>query len=135
MRFLDTYSLLNPLQFCGRSIVSPACTICIPKKGHLSSFFGYLFNYPPMIHLFHRFFQGLVSDTLNLKFHHFSQIKVNVSSEAEQTRIAAVLSTCGRVIELLRKKQEKLREQKKGLMQKLLTGEIRHPEFLKEGKI
>ncbi|HHL34365.1 MAG TPA: restriction endonuclease subunit S [Desulfobulbaceae bacterium] len=43
----------------------------------------------------------------------------------EQTRIAAVLSTCDREIELLKKKQEKLKEQKKGLMQKLLTGEIR----------
>jgi len=43
----------------------------------------------------------------------------------EQTRIAAVLSACDREIELLKKKQEKLQEQKKGLMQKLLTGEIR----------
>jgi len=43
----------------------------------------------------------------------------------EQSRIAAVLSTCDREIELLKKKQEKLKEQKKGLMQKLLTGEIR----------
>jgi len=52
----------------------------------------------------------------------------------EQTRIAAVLSACDREIELLKKKQEKLREQKKGLMQKLLTGEVRHPDFyLKEG--
>ena len=49
----------------------------------------------------------------------------------EQSRIAAVLSTCDREIELLKKKQEKLKEQKKGLMQKLLTGEIRHPEFRK----
>jgi type I restriction enzyme S subunit len=50
----------------------------------------------------------------------------------EQRRIAAILSACDREIELFKKKQEKLKEQKKGLMQKLLTGEIRHPEFLKE---
>jgi len=43
----------------------------------------------------------------------------------EQIRIAAVLSTCDWEIELLKKKQEKLKEQKKGLMQKLLTGEVR----------
>jgi len=86
-----------------------------------------------MIHLFHRFSQGLVSDTLNLKFRHFSQVKAIVPSEAEQIRITAVLSSCDREIELLKKKQEKLKEQKKGLMQKLLTGEIRHPQFLKEG--
>jgi len=52
---------------------------------------------------------------------------------AEQSRIATTLSTCDREIELLKKKQKKLKEQKKGLMQKLLTGEIRHPQFLKEG--
>jgi type I restriction enzyme S subunit len=43
----------------------------------------------------------------------------------EQIRIATVLSTCDREIELLRRKEIALREQKKGLMQKLLTGEIR----------
>ena len=129
MRMWQGVSAVSTLE----GIVSPAYTICTPKKGHSPSFFGYLFKYPPMIHLFHRFSQGIVSDTLNLKFRHFSQVKANVPSEAEQTRIAAVLSTCDREIELLKKKQEKLKEQKKGLMQKLLTGEIRHPEILKEG--
>ncbi len=121
MRMWQGVSAVSALE----GIVSPAYTICTPKKGHSSSFFGYLFKYPPMIHLFHRFSQGLVSDTLNLKFRHFSQVKANVPSEAEQTRIASVLSTCDREIELLKEKLEKLKEQKKGLMQKLLTGEIR----------
>ncbi len=63
-----------------------------------------------------------------------AKIKLSIPSLTEQTRIAAVLSACDREIELLKKKQEKLREQKKGLMQKLLTGEVRHPDFyLKEG--
>jgi type I restriction enzyme S subunit len=121
MRMWQGVSAVSTLE----GIVSPAYTICTPKKGHSSSFFGYLFKYPAMIHLFHRFSQGLVSDTLNLKFRHFSQVRANVPAEAEQTRIAAVLSTCDREIELLKKKQEKLKEQKKGLMQKLLTGEVR----------
>ena len=68
---------------------------------------------------------------LNVSTRDFFALKIPVPSEAEQIRIAAVLSTCDREIELLKKKQEKLKEQKKGLMQKLLTGEIRHPEFLK----
>jgi len=121
MRMWQGVSAVSTLE----GIVSPAYTICTPTKGHSSNFFGYLFKYPPMIHLFHRFSQGLVSDTLNLKFRHFSQVKANVPSEAEQIRIAAVLSTCDREIELLKKKLEKLKEQKKGLMQKLLTGEVR----------
>jgi len=43
---------------------------------------------------------------------------------AEQRCIAAVLFTYDRKIELMEKKQNKLKEQKKGLMQKLLTGEV-----------
>ena len=53
------------------------------------------------------------------------KIKLALPSFDEQRRIAAVLSACDREIELLKKKQEKLRKQKKGLMQKLMTGEIR----------
>ena len=64
---------------------------------------------------------------------HFSELKskkFSVPQIPEQTRIAAVLSACDREIELLKKKLEKLKEQKKGLMQKLLTGEVRHPQFV-----
>lgn len=61
MRMWQGVSAVSTLE----GIVSPAYTICTPKKGHSPSFFGYLFKYPPMIHLFHRFSQGLVSDTLN----------------------------------------------------------------------
>jgi type I restriction enzyme S subunit len=43
----------------------------------------------------------------------------------EQTKIAGVLSACDREIELLEKQLETLKEQKRGLMQKLLTGEVR----------
>ncbi|MCD6486831.1 MAG: restriction endonuclease subunit S [Syntrophobacterales bacterium] len=52
-------------------------------------------------------------------------LQVPLPSLEEQSRIEAVLSTCDREIELLKKRQEKLKEQKKGLMQKLLTGEVR----------
>ncbi|HEC98312.1 MAG TPA: restriction endonuclease subunit S [Nitrospirae bacterium] len=52
-------------------------------------------------------------------------LQVPLPSFEEQTSIASVLSTCDREIELLKKKLEKLKEQKKGLMQKLLTGKIR----------
>jgi type I restriction enzyme S subunit len=54
-----------------------------------------------------------------------AKIRIVCPPLLEQHRIAAVLSACDREIELLKKKQEKLKEQKKGLMQKLLTGEIR----------
>lgn len=43
----------------------------------------------------------------------------------EQEQIVNVLETCDRELALLRQQLEALREQKRGLMQKLLTGEVR----------
>ncbi len=43
----------------------------------------------------------------------------------EQQAIAAVLSKCDNEIQLLKRRLTALRQQKKGLMQKLLTGKIR----------
>ncbi len=46
-------------------------------------------------------------------------------SLSEQNKIAAVLIACDKEIELLNQKLEALKRQKKGLMQKLLTGQVR----------
>jgi type I restriction enzyme S subunit len=53
------------------------------------------------------------------------QLKLNLPSCEEQTAIAQVLQAADKEISLLKAKAEKLREQKKGLMQQLLTGKIR----------
>lgn len=49
------------------------------------------------------------------------------NSIQEQQKIASVLSTADKEIELLRKELEQLQQQKKGLMQVLLTGALRVP--------
>ena len=108
-------------------IVSPAYTICIPKKEIDAQFAGYLFKFPPIIHLFHRFSQGLVNDTLNLKFHNFAQIVVKIPPIEEQRKIAEVLRCCDTEIEQLKRLQSAYITQKKGLIQKLLTGKVRVP--------
>ncbi len=106
-------------------IVSPAYTICIPSRQIDAQFAAYLFKHPPMIHAFHRNSQGLVDDTLSLKFPNFARIHVTIPDVLEQKRIAAMLESCHREIELLQKQLAALKEQKRGLMQKLLTGEVR----------
>ena len=114
---------------CGVSnyegIVSPAYTVCIPTEKINVNYMYYMFKTPHMIHDFWRFSQGIVEDTLNLKFNNFSIIKVEIPSKEVQQKIAEILSNCDEEIKLLDKKLELLKQQKKGLMQKLLTGEIR----------
>jgi type I restriction enzyme S subunit len=106
-------------------IVSPAYTVCKPKPSVDSDFMGYLFQFPSVVYLFRRYSQGLVSDTWNLKFRHFAQIHIKIPEIREQRRIVAVLQTCDREIELLTKRRNALQRQKKGLMQRLLTGRVR----------
>jgi type I restriction enzyme S subunit len=53
------------------------------------------------------------------------KVKVKFPSLEEQTAIAHVLEAAEKEISLLKAKVEKLREQKKGLMQVLLTGKVR----------
>lgn len=114
---------------CGVSsyegIVSPAYTVCIPKGNIDVDYMYYLFKTPHMIHDFWRYSQGIVEDTLNLKFNNFEIIKVLIPDKKTQTEIAKLLKSYDKEIQLLNFKLEKLKEQKKGLMQKLLTGQIR----------
>ena len=62
--------------------------------------------------------------TFNLEDFLHEKITIPPSLD-EQAKIVGVLSTCDREIELLKKQLEALKEQKRGLMQKLLTGEVR----------
>ena len=55
----------------------------------------------------------------------FLKIMVTIPGVEEQKKIAGMLGGLDDQIDLLKKYLEKLKEQKKGLMQKLLTGEIR----------
>lgn len=55
----------------------------------------------------------------------FMSLQIPVPSLIEQTAIASLLNTADKEIQLLKTKTEKLKEQKKGLMQVLLTGKKR----------
>lgn len=52
-------------------------------------------------------------------------MKLNIPSLPEQEKIANLFSTIDEKLEVLEQKLVELKEQKKGLMQKLLTGEVR----------
>jgi type I restriction enzyme S subunit len=65
---------------------------------------------------------------LNLYERDFYAVKVAYPKIEEQQRIAAVLRTCDDELDHLTAQLDALKQQKKGLMQKLLTGEVRVPE-------
>jgi type I restriction enzyme S subunit len=112
MRMWQGVSAVSALE----GIVSPAYTICIPKDIVDVGFMGYFFKFPTAINLFWRYSQGLVSDTLNLKYNNFSQIKVVIPAIEEQRRVAQVLSAADNEIDQLEKKCKALEKQKRGLM-------------------
>ena len=121
MRMWQGRSALSELE----GIVSPAYTILKSKQNADSLFFSYMFKTPKLINLFWRNSQGLVDDTLNCKYKDFAIIKTRLPDKDEQVAVAKVLQATYKEINILKTKTEKLREQKKGMMQVLLTGKKR----------
>ena len=68
---------------------------------------------------------GRAHGLLNVTPSDFFSLKMNIPNLSEQNRIATILQIADKEINLLKTKVEKLREQKKGLMQQLLTGKLR----------
>ena len=90
----------------------------------LSPFFAtYLFRAEYFRHCMYILTQG--STRFNISKSDVMNLKINIPSIAEQTAIAQVLTAADREIELEQQKLELLRQQKRGLMQQLLTGKKR----------
>lgn len=121
MRMWQGVSALSKLD----GIVSPAYTIVTPKNDVDGQFMALLFKFPQTIHLFFRYSQGLVSDTLNLKFNNFVKIQIKIPEKTEQMAIAKVFRKLDEEISLIKQILDAIREQRRGLIQKLLTGRIR----------
>ncbi|MFZ2864513.1 MAG: restriction endonuclease subunit S [Ignavibacteriaceae bacterium] len=68
---------------------------------------------------------GVAIEKMTFEFDYFLKLTINLPSIKEQTAIANLLQAVDKEIQLLKAKTEKLREQKKWLMQVLLTGKKR----------
>jgi type I restriction enzyme S subunit len=116
-------------------LVSPAYTVCQPKAEVHSLLFSYYFKTPQLIEQFRRYSQGLVKDTLNLKYEAFARIVVLTPTFSEQQKIAECLSSVDELIAAHGQKLDTLKAIKKALMQQLFPrdGEtqplLRFPEF------
>lgn len=121
MRMWQGRSALSGLE----GIVSPAYTIVVPNTDVDGYYMSVLFKQPRLIYDFWTHSQGLVGDTLNCKYRDFGQVHICYPPLAEQKAITEVLTAADREIELAKEKLDRLRRQKRGLMQQLLTGKKR----------
>ena len=109
-----------------RGIVSPAYTIVTPDNRNIAArYAAHLFKSRRMVFDFQRYSQGLTSDTWNLKFLAFSKIKVFLPPIEQQEKQAELLDMLREEITAVERQGKNLTRQKRGLMQKLLTGEWR----------
>lgn len=107
---------------CG--IVSPIYVVFETIEDKLlKDYFKHYFQTPNFFEQMKAYTQGGVRDNLNFKS--LQMMKINIPSIKKQQEIANILNTCDEEIKLLNFKLEKLKQQKKGLMQKLLTGQVR----------
>ena len=121
MRMWQGRSALSELE----GIVSPAYTIVIPKNNVDVRFMAMFIQQPRIVYGFWTHSQGLVRDTLNCKYPDFCQVKVTIPAKEEQTAIADFFVEIDKEIEIQKQKLAAMQEQKKGLMQVLLTGKRR----------
>ena len=90
-------------------------------------FTGYLMQSSNVHYQIKMIAQGI--KVLSISSKRLKEIFFNIPDIPEQQKIASFLSAIDKKIELTDKKLEYLESYKKGLMQKLLTGEIRFPDF------
>lgn len=107
-----------------RGLVSPAYTVLKPKKEINDEFYKFYFkSYEFIGHLAIAVIG--IRDGKQISYEDFCVVKIPFPPIETQTKVAQILQTADKEIGLLKNKAEKLKEQKKGLMQVLLTGEKR----------
>ena len=94
-----------------------------PKKYMTGKYICYALTSPRIKNDFYRFANGITR--FGLTSESYQKIKISLPSLPEQKRIANVLETTKKEMELLEKLVEQYRNQKHGLMQKLLVGKWR----------
>lgn len=109
-------------------IVSPAYTVVVPRGPLMGNYAKHLFKLPRVVHTFWRHSQGLVDDTLALKFPNFTKVRVCYPVDIdEQTHIANVLDMLDRQILLLESLRNAYEMYKHGLVRRLLSGDMPVP--------
>jgi type I restriction enzyme S subunit len=107
------------------ALISPMYTVFKTNGTVYDTFLFRLLKSHSLVYQYQNRMEGSIDRRGGLRWDAFSIIKIKLPSIEEQTAIAHVLQVADKEISLLKAKAEKLREQKKGLMQQLLTGKKR----------
>ncbi len=94
-----------------------------PKKQTIGKYVCYALTSPRVKYDFYRFANGITRFGLTMES--YKKIKISLPMLSEQKRIVNLLDTSKKEIEILKQLAEQYRVQKRGLMQKLLTGKWR----------
>ena len=118
-----------------QGIISPAYTVLRPKIDINTEFYRHFFKTYIFIEKYLNLAVIGIRDGKQISIPDFMSIKIPGPPLEEQKQIAETLSTAQQEIDLLKQLAEKYKIQKRGLMQKLLTGDWQiKPEILNKYK-
>lgn len=120
---------IKRLNVCDKGVVTTLyiCFALKDEKKSCANFFEQFFESGSMVRGLSKIANegGRAHGLLNVTPDDFFKLKMTIPRYAEQQKIAAVLNAADKEIDLLTQKLEAYQEQKKGLMQQLLTGKKR----------
>jgi type I restriction enzyme S subunit len=108
-----------------KGLVSPMYTVFKTNNNVDDSYLYKVLKSIVYLHIFRANTSSSVDRRGSLRWKEFAKLPIPLPPIEEQKQIAAILTTARQEIELLKKQADAYRRQKRGLMQKLLTGEWR----------
>ena len=108
-----------------QGLISPAYTILRPQMEMDSNFYRHFFKSYIFINKYLAIAVVGIRDGKQISFKDFSSVKLPIPDLETQRRISMILNTADNEIKKLKQIVTTYKGQKKGLMQKLLTGEVR----------
>jgi type I restriction enzyme S subunit len=126
MQILHGASALVTKEFDGAKISGSYIAVVAKDEKLLNmEFLQWYSQVPYFYHQTYISSYGVHIEKMTFDFDAFLQLEMKLPTNEEQTAIVQVLQAADKEIQLLKAKTENLREQKKGLMQVLLTGRKR----------
>lgn len=111
------------------AVVSNEYNVFVPQKETNIEFFFLIMQLPYYKRLFYLMSDGVHIEKLLFKTNDWMKRSLSLPPLHEQQKIATILSTQDKVIELKEKLLAQKQQQKKYLMQQLLTGKLRLPDI------